>query len=157
MSTALSLSEGRNSVTLTPLVTSWTAVPTVLGPAPNLAASAVSTSIFQSMPGSGWPSSRSRMSGRCARMAATFLATLGSTSGSMAPIWIWIGLPVGGPARGAVTSTRTPGMSAVLARIASMISCAGGRSRQSANSNWMTPMVSSVMSLEPRGCSPTRE
>ena len=31
---------------------------------------------------------------------------------------------------------------------ASMISCAGGRVRQSANSNWMTPMVSSVISLD---------
>ena len=47
-------------------------------------------------------------------------------------------------------------MSAVLSRIASMISCAGGRVRQSANSNWMTPIVSSVISLMPRGCSPTR-
>jgi len=37
-----------------------------------------------------------------------------------------------------------------------MISCAGLRVRQSANSNWMTPMVSSVISCEPRGCSPTR-
>ena len=96
------------------------------------------------------------MSGRCARIAATFLAAAGSTSGSSAPSCTWIGLPVGGPARGAVTSTRMPGMSAVLSRIASMISCAGGRVRQSANSNWMTPIVSSVISLMPRGCSPTR-
>src|SRR5215468_3351433 len=33
---------------------------------------------------------------------------------------------------------------------------AGGRLRQSANSNRMTPMVSSVSSLMPRGCSPMR-
>ena len=59
-------------------------------------------------------------------MAATFLAAAGSSSGSSAPICTWIGLPVGGPARGAVTSTRMPGISAVAARMPSMISCAGG-------------------------------
>ena len=37
-------------------------------------------------------------------------------------------------------------MSAVLSRILSMISCAFGRVFQSANSNWMTPIVSSVIS-----------
>src|SRR6516165_6676546 len=62
MSTDLSLSTGRYSVALRPLVTSWTALPTVLMPAPYFAASDLSTSSFQSMPGSGWPSSRSRMS-----------------------------------------------------------------------------------------------
>ena len=31
-----------------------------------------------------------------------------------------------------------------------------GRVRQSANSNWMTPMVSSLNLPMPRGCSPTR-
>jgi hypothetical protein len=44
----------------------------------------------------------------------------------------------------------------VLSRISSMITCAAGRVCQSANSNWMTPIVSSVISFEPCGCSPTR-
>ena len=38
----------------------------------------------------------------------TFLATAGSTSGLSAPICTCTGLPVGGPARGAVTSTSDP-------------------------------------------------
>ncbi len=63
MSTDLSVSEGRYSETLTPFVTSWTAVPTASGLAPYFAASALSTSSFQSMPGSGRPSSTSRVSG----------------------------------------------------------------------------------------------
>ena len=46
-------------------------------------------------------------------MPAIFLAAAGNSSGSSPPIWTWIGLPVGGPARGAVTSTRIPGISAV--------------------------------------------
>ncbi len=40
-------------------------------------------------------------------------------------------------------------MSAVRTRISSMITCADGRARQSTNSNWMTPMVSSVSSPMP--------
>ncbi len=66
------------------------------------------------MPGSGRPSSRSRISGIGASTAATFLAAAGSLSGSSADSWTWIGLPVGGPARGAVTSTKVPAMSARL-------------------------------------------
>src|SRR5262249_41516596 len=79
--------------------------------------------------GGGWPSSRSRMSLRAATIAATLLAAAGSAAGSSALSCTWIGLPVGGPARGAVTSIRMPAISAVLARMASMISCAGGRLR----------------------------
>ena len=156
MSTDLSLSTGRYSVAFSPLVTSWTALPTVFTPAPYFAASDLSISIFQSMPGSGRPSSRSRMSLRAPSMAATLAAANGIGAESSAESCTWIGLLVGGPARGAVTSMRMPAISAVLARMASMISCAGGRLRQSANSNWMTPMVSSVSSLMPRGCSPMR-
>ncbi len=124
MSTALSESVGRYSVTLTPLVTSCTAVPTELTLAPYLAASALSTSSFQSMPGSGRPSSRSRIAGIFERMAATFLAAAGSLSGSSAESCTCTGLPVGGPARGAVTSTRMPGMSRVSSRISSMMTWA---------------------------------
>ena len=120
------------------------------------AASPLLTSMRQSMPGSGRPSSTSRTSGRLLRIAAAFLAAAGSRSGSSADSWICTGLPVGGPARGAVTSTRMPGISAVFARIPSMISCAGARVRQSANSNWMTPIVSSPSSFDWRGCSPER-
>ena len=36
------------------------------------------------------------------------------------------------------------------------IACALGRVRQSVNSYWMTPIVSSLISLRPRGCSPAR-
>ena len=135
MSTSLSLSVGRYSVTLTPLVTSWIAVPTVLGLAPYFAASARLTSIFQSMPGSGWPSSMSRTSGCLPTMAATFFAAAGTSSEFSAPICTCTALPVGGPARGAATSTSTPGMSAVALRMSSMISWAFALVFQSANSN----------------------
>ncbi len=152
----MSLSDGRYSVTFTPLVTSCTAVPTEVGLAPYFAASDLLTFIFQSMPGSGRPSSRSRMSLRSASSAATFFAAAGSASGLSPPIWTCTGLPVGGPPRGAVTSIETPGMSAVAVRISAMISRAVGRTFQSENSYWMMPIVSSVISEEPRGCSPTR-
>ncbi len=95
-------------------------------------------------------------------LAIFFSARLGRVSSVglartlSAPICTWTGLPVGGPARGAVTSTRMPGMSAAFSRILSMIVCAGSRVCQSENSNWITPIVSSVISPEPRGCSPTR-
>jgi hypothetical protein len=60
-----------------------------------------------------------------------------------------IGLAVAGPARGFVTSIITPGMSRVRSRISSMIWEAGRRWRQSTNSNWIVPIVSSVTSFEP--------
>ena len=119
---------GRYSVTLTPLVTSCTAVPTVFD------AGAVFRGLRLVDLDLPVDAGQRQAVVEIADVAAlpqgspaTFLAAAGSTSGSSAPSCTWIGLPVGGPARGAVTSTRMPGMSAVLARIASMISCAGGR------------------------------
>ena len=49
-----------------------------------------------------------------------------------------------------------PAMPLVCSRIRSMMTCAFGRSRQSTNSNWMVPIVSSVTSAEPRWRSPER-
>ena len=49
----------------------------VVTPAPYLAASALSTLSFQSIPGSGMPSSRSRTSERARSMSATFFAAAG--------------------------------------------------------------------------------
>ncbi len=80
---------------------------------------------FQSMPGSG--QGRRRDLGcpsASASIAATFLAAAGSSSGSRPPSGPGWACRSAGPARGAVTSTRMPGISAVAVRMPSMISCA---------------------------------
>ena len=97
------------------------------------------------------------MSGCLPTMAATFLAAAGSTVRiERAELHLdrLAGRRAG--ARRRDLDQNAGNIGGRLARIPSMISCAGGRVFQSANSNWMTPIVSSVISLEPRGCSPTR-
>ena len=126
------------------------------GLAPYFAASALSTSSFQSMPGSGSPSSTSRVSGWARTISATRSAAGKSPSGSNEVSSSVIGLPVGGPAAGLFTSMMTPGMSLVRSRISSRIWLAGRRSVQSVSSNWMVPTVSSVTSCEPCWPSPAR-
>ena len=147
MSTASSAPAGRKSASFTPLVTSWTMAPISAVETPCWAASALSTFSSQSTPGGGRPSPMSITPGTLRRSSATRAAAGARPAGSAAESSTWIALPLCGPAFGTCTSTSAPGMPAVAARSSSRMVFAPSRSRQSTNSNWMTPITSSALSL----------
>ena len=148
MSTALSLSDGRYSVTLTPLVTSCTRG------ADRVDAGAVFRGL--GLVDLDPPVDAGQ------RQAVVEVADVGALADNGGDLLRGGGQPVRDRARraGPASACRSAGRRAAPSPrpgcrecprscrgSSSMISCAGARVCQSANSNWMTPIVSSLISL----------
>ncbi len=111
------------------------ALPTVDTSAPNWAASSRSTTIRQSMPGTGLLSVISITPPISSSPRRTVATAMGNDSGCLDDSSIAIGLPETMPDSCSCGSTMIPGTSAVRARTSFMITSAGRRSVQSMKAN----------------------